>query len=277
MARRRHASADGSSGQVRVGIGGWTFAPWRGTFYPEGLVQRRELEHASRQLTTIEINGTFYRAQQPATYAAWRAETPDGFVLSLKAPRYVTHRRVLADAGRAIDAFVEGGIAELGDRLGPVNWQFPEGKAFDADDFARFLDLLPARLDGRPLRHAVELRHESFADAAAVALARERGIAIVCADSPDYPAIADPCADFVYARIMRSEASRAAGYTPAALDAWAARARAWAAGGDPDDLPHVAGPAPASGPREVFVYFIGAAKLRNPAAAVALLDRLRKP
>ena len=277
MPRRPHPSTSKHGGQVRVGIGGWTFAPWRGSFYPDGLVQRRELEYASRQLTTIEINGTFYRAQKPATYAAWRDETPDGFVFALKAPRYVTHRRVLAEAGGAIGAFVRGGLAELGDRLGPINWQLPEDKAFDADDFARFLDRLPARLDGRPLRHAVELRHASFTQPRPVELARERGIAIVCADSPAYPTIADACAGFVYARVMRSNASQPTGYTSSTLDAWAARARAWADGGDPPDLPHVAGSSSATAPRDVFLYFIGAAKVRNPAAAVALIGRLRNP
>jgi uncharacterized protein YecE (DUF72 family) len=264
------------AGIVRVGVGGWTYEPWRGSFYPDSLVQRLELEYASRHLTTIEVNGTFYRAQKPATYAKWRSETPEGFVFSLKAPRYATDRRVLADGGRAVTAFVQGGLAELGDRLGPINWQLPEHKAFDADDLARFLDLLPADLDGEPLRHAIEARHASFACEAFVELMRSRGAAIVHAQSPRYPSIADLTADFVYARLMRSEASRAAGYAPGALDAWAAHAQAWARGGDPPELAHVSAAAAPPRARDVFVYFIGAAKVRNPAAAIALIERLRK-
>lgn len=276
MARSTARAAKARAGSVRVGVGGWTYEPWRGTFYPDALVQRLELEYASRHLTTIEVNGTFYRAQKPATYAKWRSETPDGFVFSLKAPRYATDRRVLADAGRAISAFVQGGIAELGDRLGPINWQLPEHKVFDADDVARFLDLLPAELEGEPLRHAIEVRHDSFACAAFVELMRSRGAAIVHAQSPKYPSIADLTADFVYARLMHSETERPAGYAPALLDAWTTRAQAWARGGDPAELAHVTTVAAPQRVRDVFVYFIGAAKVRNPAAAMALIERLRE-
>lgn len=276
MARSTARAAKARAGSVRVGVGGWTYEPWRGTFYPDALVQRLELEYASRHLTTIEVNGTFYRAQKPATYAKWRSETPDGFVFSLKAPRYATDRRVLADAGRAISAFVQGGIAELGDRLGPINWQLPEHKVFDADDVARFLDLLPAELEGEPLRHAIEVRHDSFACAAFVELMRSRGAAIVHAQSPKYPSIADLTADFVYARLMHSETERPAGYAPAVLDAWTTRAQAWARGGDPAELAHVTTVAAPQRVRDVFVYFIGAAKVRNPAAAMALIERLRE-
>ncbi len=276
MARSTARAAKARAGSVRVGVGGWTYEPWRGTFYPDALVQRLELEYASRHLTTIEVNGTFYRAQKPATYAKWRSETPDGFVFSLKAPRYATDRRVLADAGRAISAFVQGGIAELGDRLGPINWQLPEHKVFDADDVARFLDLLPAELEGEPLRHAIEVRHDSFACAAFVELMRSRGAAIVHAQSPKYPSIADLSADFVYARLMHSETERPAGYAPAVLDAWTTRAQAWARGGDPAELAHVTTVAAPQRARDVFVYFIGAAKVRNPAAAMALIERLRE-
>lgn len=260
---------------VRVGIGGWTYAPWRGTFYPAGLVQKRELEHASRVLTAIEVNGTYYGAQKPSTYAKWRSETPDGFRFALKAPRHATERRVLAEAGKTITDFVHGGLAELGDRLGPVNWQFGPGKAFDADDFAAFLDLLPRDLDGHALRHVVEVRHPSFRSHAPLELARERGIATVFTDSPKYPSFADLTGEFAYARLMCSEASLITGYAPAALDRWAARAKTWASGGDPADLPRVMPAGQPSTPREVFVFFINGAKERAPHAAMALIDRLR--
>ncbi len=261
--------------RIRVGIGGWTYAPWRDNFYPHKLVQRRELEYASRQLTSIEVNGTYYGAQKPATYAKWRAETPDGFVFSLKAPRHVTERARLADAGGAIDAFVRGGLAELGDRLGPINWQFAKGRPFERDDFAAFLDRLPATLDGAPLRHVVEVRDASFLCGAFLDLVRARGVATVFTDSKEYPSFADLGADFVYARLMGSQAGIDTGYEPAALDAWAQRARTWADGGDPPDLPHVCPANPSNAPRDVYVYFISAAKERNPAAAMALIERLR--
>lgn len=260
--------------RIRAGIGGWTFAPWRDNFYPATLVQRRELEYASRQVTAIEVNGTYYGAQKPATYAKWRAETPDGFVFSLKAPRYTTDRKTLADAGKSIDAFVNGGIAELGNRLGPLNWQFPPHKAFEHDDFAAFLDRLPHALDGQALRHVAEVRHASFACTQYLQLARRHRIATVFADTPEYPSFADLTGDFVYLRLKRSQASIASGYAGVTLDAWAARAHLWAKGGEPDDLPRISTPIARQESRDVFVYFIGAAKERNPAAAMALLARL---
>jgi uncharacterized protein YecE (DUF72 family) len=265
-----------ATGNLRVGIGGWTYAPWRNNFYPDRLVQRRELEYASRHVNAIEVNGTYYGAQKPAVYAKWRAETPEGFVFSLKAPRHVTDRQRLADAGRTIADFVNGGLTELGDRLGPVNWQFPPQRAFEPDDFSAFLDLLPRELEGRPLRHVLEVRHDSFRCEAWLRLAREYRVATVFTDSPKYPSFADITGDFVYARLMRSEAGIETGYTQAALDAWVARAQAWADGGEPTDLPRVA-PADSAwgGARDVFIYFISAAKERNPAAAMALLERMR--
>lgn len=261
---------------IRVGVGGWTFAPWRNNFYPADLVQKRELEFASRQLTAIEVNGTFYGAQKPATYAKWRSETPDGFVFSLKAPGHIVGRRVLADTGKAIDAFVFGGLEQLGDRLGPILWQLPPHKAFERADLAAFLEQLPRSIDARALRHVLEVRHESFLDPDFIALARKFGVATVFTDSDEYPSFADVTGDFVYTRLMRSEAAQKTGYRPKDLDAWAQRAREWAAGGDPSDLPRVA-PAPkkAAKAREVFIYFISAAKERNPAAAMGLLERLR--
>lgn len=265
-------SADAARPGIRVGIGGWIFAPWRANFYPADLTQKRELEYASRHVTAIEVNSTFYSPQKPATYARWRGETPDGFVFSLKAPRYCTDRRVLRDAGKSIDAFVAP-LAEFGDRLGPIVWQFQANKTFEADDLAAFLDLLPRTLNGTPLRHALEVRHASFQCADYVALAQRQGCATVFTDSPEYPSFADVTADFVYARLRCSQANVATGYSAAALDAWAQRARTWNAGAEPDDLPRV-GPTPAPAtPREVFVYFISAAKERNPAAAMALLSR----
>lgn len=260
---------------IRVGIGGWTYAPWRGLFYPPGLVQKRELEHASRQLTSIEINGTFYGAQKPATYAKWRDETPEGFVFSLKAPRYLVQARELSRGRAGIDAFVSGGLAELGGRLGPILWQFEPRKRFEHDDFAAFLDLLPATLDGRPLRHVLEVRHASFLCEEYLALTRARGLPSVFTDSPEFPSFADPGGDFCYARLMRSRADVESGYPPVDIDAWAERARMWADGDVPTDLPRISHvPETKRGPRDVFIYFISAAKERNPAAARALIERL---
>ena len=267
-------SAPEKSGRIRVGIGGWTYAPWRKNFYPDGLVQRLELEYASRQLSAIEINGTYYGAQKPATYAKWRDETPDGFMFSLKAPRFTTDRKILADAGKTIDAFVFGGIEELGDRLGPVLWQFTPNKVFESDDFAAFADLLPRQLNGIALRHVFEVRHESFMCAEYIELTRQHRLPTVYTDSPKYPSFADATGDFTYARLMRSESAIASGYDAPSLDAWAARARTWASGKTPDDLPCVQPPRPASTPRGVFIYFISAAKERNPGAAIALQSRL---
>lgn len=262
---------------IRVGVGGWTFEPWRGLFYPPGLVQRRELGFASRQLSAIEINGTFYGAQKPATYAKWREETPSGFVFSLKAPRFLVQARELARGRDGIQRFVHGGIAELGDRLGPILWQFAPGKRFVHDDFAAFLDLLPRQLDGRPLRHVLEVRHESFLCDDYLALTRAHGLPSVFTDSPEYPSFADPAGDFRYARLMRAEADVVSGYPGKALDAWAKRAREWAAGKVPKDLPRVsARDAEPATPKDVFVFFISAAKERNPAAARGLIERLQR-
>ena len=260
---------------IRCGIGGWTFAPWRDNFYPRGLLQRRELEFASRQLNAIEVNGTFYGAQSPATYAAWRAQTPEGFVFALKAPRQIVGARTLAGTRAQVAAFVDGGIAELGDRLGPVLWQFAPQRRFDPDDIAAFLDLLPDAVDGLPLRHALELRHPSFQSAAWLRLARERGVATVFTDSPEYPSFADLTGALVYARLMSSRDEHPQGYPGLQLDAWAARARQWAAGHAPADLPYAgARDAAPVMPRETFVFFIAAAKARNPAAAMALQQRI---
>ncbi|MGH8081147.1 MAG: DUF72 domain-containing protein [Lysobacter sp.] len=259
---------------IRSGIGGWTFVPWRDNFYPKGLVQRRELEYASRQLSSIEINGTFYSAQKPATYAKWAADTPAHFVFSLKAPGRITQAGALAKASSGAKAFIEGGLGEFGERLGPILWQLAPSRRFDADDLAPFLDALPRTLDGRALKHVLEVRHSSFLDPAYLRLARERRIATVFTDSDEYPSLADITGDFVYARLMRARANVATGYPEDELDAWARRARAWARGEDNPDLPHAGEPLAKAAPREVYLYFISAAKERNPAASMRLLEML---
>ncbi|MCJ0825224.1 DUF72 domain-containing protein [Luteimonas sp. 50] len=259
---------------IRVGIGGWTYAPWRDNFYPRGLVQRRELEYASRHVSAIEINGTYYRSQKPATYAKWRDEAPGDFVFSAKAPRRIMQSRVLAKTGPQVDDFVAG-IAELGPRLGPLLWQFDPGPPIDHDDFAAFLELLPTSVGNHRLRHVLDVRDPGFVDADYLALARRHGMATVFTDSREHPSFADVTSDFVYARLMRTQSAIATGYPEAELQRWAQRARIWGSGGEPDDLPRIEPMAPpAAGSRDVFVYFISAAKERNPAAAMALLRLL---
>jgi uncharacterized protein YecE (DUF72 family) len=263
-----------AQGVIRIGIGGWTYEPWRGTFYPDGLTQKRELEYASRQLTSIEINGTFYGAQKPETFAKWRNETPDDFVFSLKAPRFATNREVLGEAGRSVARFLAGGVTELKEKLGPINWQLLPTKQFDARDFEAFLKLLPKEAAGRPLRHVVEVRHESFRTADFIALAREHAVAVSLAGDSGYPQVADATAPFVYARIMGTQKSLELGYSDAALDLWAARARAWASGTAVTGLDSVE-PLRADGKaRDVYLYVISGHKVRNPAAAMALIKRL---
>jgi uncharacterized protein YecE (DUF72 family) len=261
------------AGTIRIGIGGWTYEPWRGPFYPEKHPQKRELEYASARLTSIEINGTYYGAQKPESFAKWREETPDGFVFSLKAPRYATNRKVLAGAGETIERFITGGVMELGDKLGPINWQFMATKKFDPADFEAFLNLLPASAEGRDLRHAVEVRHDSFRSPEFTAMAREHGVAVVIAADGDHPQIADPTASFIYARIMGTQDGEDLGYSRAGLDLWAERARAWARGRSPDGLDYVASATSAGAPRDVYLYVIGGHKQRNPAAAMALIER----
>jgi uncharacterized protein YecE (DUF72 family) len=266
-----------ATGVIRIGIGGWTYEPWRGTFYPNKLPQKRELEYASRQLTSIEINGTFYGSQKPDTYAKWRDETPDGFVFSLKAPRFATNRKALAEAGGTIARFLAGGVTELKDKLGPINWQLPPTKKFDPTDFEAFLKLLPQEADGRALRHVVEVRHESFRSPEFTALAREHGVAVSIAADSDYPQIADATAPFVYARIMGTKETEESGYSDAALDLWAARAKAWASGAAVSGLDRVEPRAVDGKARDVYIYVISGHKVRNPAAAMALLRRLGGP
>lgn len=267
-----------ASAPIRVGIGGWTYEPWRDNFYPAGLPHKAELAHASRQVTAIEINSTYYGTQKPSTFAKWRDDTPDSFVFSVKALRYATGRKLLAEAGESVERFIGSGLAELGPKLGPVVWQFPPFKRFDADDFAAFLALLPKTVDGLPLRHAAEVRHPSFRCAEYLALARRFGVATVFTDSDQHPSFADPTGPFIYARLMKADANEPTGYAAQALAGWADCGRRWFDGQEPADLPRVepaaSGPTPAGTPRDVFIYFINGAKERAPAAAMALLERL---
>ena len=268
--------------RIRVGIGGWTFEPWRDNFYPEGWPQARELEYASRQLTAIEVNGTYYSSMKPATFAKWREETPDDFVFSLKASRFATNRRVLAEAGESIHRFVDSGIAELAHKLGPIVWQFAPSKRFDPVDFEAFVQQLPQAVGGIALRHVLDVRHESFRCPEYLALARRHRVGTVFTDSDDYPPIPDITGDFVYTRMMRTDSALLLGCTPETLDRLAACARAWQAGGAPSGLPPVepmpqtaAAPTDVSAaPRDVFMFFISGAKERAPAAAMALIERL---
>jgi uncharacterized protein YecE (DUF72 family) len=262
------------TGKIYAGIGGWTYEPWRGVFYPKGLPHARELAYAGEHLTSIEINGTFYRTQKPATYRSWASQVPETFVFAIKGSRYVVNRRVLAEAGDSIKRFLDSGVTELGARLGPLLWQFAPFKKFDEADFGKFLELLPPAFDGRKLRHVVEVRNDSFKTPAFIALLRKFGIGIVYAEHETYTEIADVTADFVYARLQKGDEKLKAGYPPEALDQWAARAKTWAAGGEPKDLPRLDKASAKKVPRDTFIYFIHEAKLRAPAAAMALIERV---
>ncbi len=245
-------------GRIRVGIGGWTYEPWRGgTFYPKGLAHARELAYAGTQLTAIEVNGTYYSLQKPASFAKWRDAVPEGFVFTLKASRYCTNRKVLGEAGESIAKFLGQGIVELGDRLGPINWQLANTKKFDPDDMAAFLALLPAELKGVKLRHAIEARHESFGDPTFFDMARKAGVAVIRADAEKFPYFDETTGGFEYLRLQRSAADQAEGYPGADLDSWTMRAKGWAGEG-----------------RDVFVFFIAGAKERNPDSARALMARI---
>ncbi|MCB8882735.1 DUF72 domain-containing protein [Acidisoma cellulosilytica] len=266
--------AKAESGKIRIGIGGWTYEPWRGAFYPEKLPQKRELEYAASQLTAIEVNGTYYGSQKPESFRKWHDETPETFVFSLKASRYCTNRRVLAEAGQSVERFLTSGLLELRDKLGPINWQFMATKSFDPVDFEAFLKLLPKSVEGRAIRHVVEVRHESFRNPDFTAMLREYGIAAVVAGDSEFPQIADVTAPFVYARIMGTAESEPLGYAKKNLDLWAQRAKQWAAGDRPKDLQY-AGEAKSDGiARDVYLFVISGHKVRNPAAARALIERV---
>lgn len=261
-------------GRIRVGIGGWTFEPWRDNFFPPKWPKAKELEFAAGKLTAIEINGTFYSTQKPATWADWAKRTPDDFVFSVKASRFCTNRRILAEAGESVDRFVNQGLAELGPKLGPILWQFAATKAFDADDIRAFLALLPAQVAGIRLRHAIEPRHESFRDPVFLELARAAGVAIVFADAADHPQFADLTAPFVYARLQDAKEAVATGYDAASLDRWADTARDWAAGGTPSAYRYIGEASAEPIDRDVFIFMINGAKVRAPAAAMALIERI---
>jgi uncharacterized protein YecE (DUF72 family) len=244
-------------------------------FFPDKLPHARELEYASRAVTAIEVNGTFYGTMKPASFRKWHDETPEGFMFSLKAPRFAVNRRVLAEAGDSIKHFFNSGVGELKQKLGPILWQLAGTKKFDPDDIAGFLKLLPKEVDGLPLRHVIEARHPSFCVPQFIDLAREQGVAIVFAEAEDYPAIGDATADFLYLRLQNSREDVPNGYPPAALNAVADWARTWERGGEPADIPRVAGLSPVKQKRDVFVFMISGAKVRNPAAAMARLEILK--
>jgi uncharacterized protein YecE (DUF72 family) len=261
-------------GKIYTGIGGWTFEPWRGVFYPKGLPHAKELSYAATKLTSIEVNGTFYGTQKPAVFRKWASEVPEGFIFALKGVRYVTNRRVLAEAGDSLKRFLDSGITELGSRLGPLLWQFQPTKKFDETDFGKFLELLPEKFDGRKLRHVVEVRHDSFKTPVFIQLLRKFNTAAVFSEHVTYPAIADVTSDFVYARLQKGKDKIKTGYPPKEIEAWAKRAELWAAGKEPSDLPHVEKTKPKAVPRDVFLYFIHEGKIRAPAAAMTLIQKL---
>ncbi|HTE39780.1 MAG TPA: DUF72 domain-containing protein [Steroidobacteraceae bacterium] len=260
--------------RIFVGMGGWSYKPWRETFYPPEVKVKDELSYASRQVTAIEINSTFYGLQKPAVFAKWRDATPEEFKFSLKAPRFTTQRKVLAEAASSIDKFIASGIEELRDKLGPIVWQLAPTHHFEATDLEAFLDLLPEKVNGRRLRHALNVRHASFQDIAFIELAKRHHTAVVFEDDAMHPAIADVTADFVYARLRRSVASETTGYTKSALKKWADRATTWSQGESPKDLPLLADTNDSKKARDVFVYFINGAKERAPAAAGELIEIL---
>jgi len=261
---------------IKVGIGGWTYEPWRGLFFPEKLPKTKELSHASRRVTSIEVNGTFYSTFTPSTFKRWADETPDDFIFSLKAPRFAVSRRVLGEAGPSIEKFLASGINELKSKLGPILWQLPPFKKYDVDDIEAFLSLLPKNIDGLKLRHVLEVRHETFLSKDFIEQARKANAGIVLADSSKYPLLADLTSDFVYLRLQDAQAEIETGYSARAIDKWAALARLWEQGDQTEEHTLVAPRGRKLASRDVFIYFINGAKERAPAAAEALIRRLSK-
>lgn len=285
------------AGAIRIGISGWTYPPWRGPFYPKGVPQKQELAYAARQFRSIEVNGTFYGLQRPDVFAHWHDETPEGFVFAIKGSRYITHVRRLRDVTAPLANFFAQGLLRLGDKLGPVLWQFPPNFSFDVERLDGFLAQLPrdtkaaARLAAkhdksrrdvwrktdaeRPLRHAVEIRHDSFRDPVFIDLLRRHQVALVCADTVAWPRLMDLTADFVYCRLHGEDELYVSGYTDDALDAWARRVRTWARGGEPRDAERLKRPSPPRKPgRDVFVYFDNSTKVKSPDDARSLMQRL---
>lgn len=261
------------TGTIRVGIGGWTYEPWRETFYPKDLPHSRELEYASRKVTSIEINATFYRLQKAESFARWYEETPGNFVFAIKGPRFITDRPILAGSGTAVERFFASGVINLKEKLGPINWQFSPAKRYDAADLEAFLKLLPKTIEGRPVRHALEVRHESFRNAEFVELLRSYRVGVVVTDKGEFPQIPDVTSSFVYVRLQRSSKEEKSGYPAEALDLWAKRAFTWSLGKIPNDLEEVTSPEKKPTKlRDVFIYFIDGFKPQAPAAAMALVE-----
>ena len=287
-------------GKVRIGISGWTYKPWRGVFYPEDLSQKRELEYASRALNSIEINGTFYSLQRPTSFERWAAETPNDFVFSVKAPRFITHMRRLKDVDAPVSNFLASGIFNLGAKLGPILWQLPPNFLFKPEILEAFFKLLPHDTDEaaavarrhdkwmsgrsalepgskRPLRHAMEIRHASFATPEFINLLRKYDVALVCADTVEWPRLMDLTSDFMYCRLHGSEVLYASGYDEESLDKWSVRVNAWLRGKEPDDAERVIKEKGSKRPsRDVFVYFDNDAKVRAPFDAKGLTTRMNK-
>jgi uncharacterized protein YecE (DUF72 family) len=288
-----------SAGRVRVGISGWRYTPWRGSFYPRGLQQRRELEYASRALPTIELNGSFYSLQRPSSYASWCADTPDDFVFSVKGPKFITQILRLRDADTPLANFLASGLANLGEKLGPILWQLPPSMRYDEALLRHFLEGLPrdtdeaatlacmhdAKVEGRseidygpnrPLRHAMEVRNDSFVDPSFVAMLREHGVALVIADTGGrWPQYEDLTADFVYIRLHGEEKLYVSGYADKTIAYWSKRIRLWSQGSEPRDARRiVAGVSPRQEPRDVFCYFDNTAKEEAPHNAQAMMRML---
>jgi uncharacterized protein YecE (DUF72 family) len=259
------------AGSIHIGVGGWDFDPWRGTFYPPGLPKTKQLEYSGAHFTATEINATFYKLQSPELFERWGKAVPDGFKFAIKASRFCTNRKVLGEAGEAIGRFVAQGFTNLDDKLGPILWQLAHTKRFDPDEIGAFLALLPASQDGVALRHALEVRHETFRNPEFVAIAKAAGVAIVFADHETYPQIADLTADFVYARLQRTREHEPAGYSETELDRWAETLGGWADGEAPPGLDYAGDSSAPKQPREVFAFVISGAKVRNPLAAQGLI------